>query len=90
MVRNRFANRGYGKLRDGAIADKMRPLTSISRQASLPLVGNSGPSAAGWEARAEADEHQRGGDSITLQGSAVQRETHWERAPDVESKHERG
>lgn len=69
----------------GAIADKVRPLTSIPRNASLPLVGKSGPSAADWEATAEADERQRGGDSITLE---AQPETHRERAPGVEPKHE--
>jgi hypothetical protein len=73
----------------GAIADKVRPLTSIPTDASVPLVGKSGPVAASWEARAEADEPQRGGGSITCEDSAVQPKTHWERAPGVEPKHER-
>jgi hypothetical protein len=73
----------------GAIADKVRPLTSIPTDASVPPVGKSGPLAARREARAEADEQQRGGDSITPEGSAVQPETHWDRAPGVEPKHER-
>jgi hypothetical protein len=73
----------------GAIADKMRPLTSMPTDASVPLVGKSGPLAACWEARAEADEQQRGAGSITREDSAVQPETHWERAPGMEPKHER-
>jgi hypothetical protein len=73
----------------GAIADKVRPLTSIPTDASVPLVGKSAPLAASWEARAEADEQQRGAGSITREDSAVQPETHWERAPGMEPKHER-
>lgn len=73
----------------GAIADEVRPPTSIPTDASVPLVERSGPLAAGWEPGAEPDEQQRGGDSITLERSAVQPETHWERAPGVEPKHER-